>query len=119
MRIDEVEIKDQGADPKTLLGLVNFLAGRAEDTNSKKQIDKGAFIQAARSLGIALTPDTLDGVLSQPPLNNVVQPSTPDNPNVIYFKDAQVPSTKMTVSQAQQVVNKNAKSAMNRIDRPV
>ena len=37
MRIDEVESTDAGADPNKLVGLVNFLAGRADDTNAQKQ----------------------------------------------------------------------------------
>ena len=114
MRITEVETKNAGADPNSLVGLVNFLAGRAKDTNAKKQIDKNTFIQAARSLGIPITPETLDGVISQEPLNNVLEPPDPQNPTVLYFKGAEVPNTKMTVPQAQQVVNKMAKSAMKR-----
>ena len=47
MRIDEVESTDAGADPNKLVGLVNFLAGRAEDTNAQKQISQAAFISAA------------------------------------------------------------------------
>ena len=37
MRIDEVDQSGAGADPTKLVGLVNFLAGRADDTNAQKQ----------------------------------------------------------------------------------
>jgi hypothetical protein len=110
MRIDEV---DQGADPNKLIGLVQFLAGRAEDTNAQKQINQNTFIQLARSLGIDITPATLGGLIAQPPLNGVLEPLDP-NSNMITFKGAEIGPTKMSVPQAQQVVNKMAKSAMKR-----
>ena len=113
MRIDEVETKDTGADPNALVGLVNFLAGRAEDTNAKKQISQDAFISTAQSLGIPLTKATLGDIVSQPPLNGVLEPLDP-NSGMVTFKGADIGPTKMSVPQAQQVVNKMAKSAMKR-----
>ena len=111
MRINEVE--DAGSDPKTLLGLVNFLAGRAEDTNARKQISQDAFISAAHSLRIPVTKATLGDIVSQPPLNGVLEPLDP-NSGMVTFKGADIGPTKMSVPQAQQVVNKMAKSAMKR-----
>lgn len=111
MRIDEVE--DSGADPNKLVGLVQFLAGRAEDTNAQKQISQDAFIQLAQNLGINVTPATLGGFIAQPPLNGVLEPLDP-NSGMISFKGADIGSAKMSVPQAQQVVNKMAKSAMRR-----
>ena len=111
MRINEVS--DQGADPNKLVGLVQFLAGRAEDTAAQKQISQDTFIQLARSLGISITPDTLGGLIAQSPLNGVLEPLDPQS-NMISFKGADVGPTKMSVPQAQQVVNKMAKSAMRR-----
>lgn len=111
MRINEVA--DQGADPSKLVGLVQFLAGRADDTNAQKQISQSAFIELAQSLGINVTPATLGGFISQPPLNGVLEPLDP-NSGMITFKGADIGPTKMSVPQAQQVVNKMAKSAMKR-----
>ena len=110
MRIDEV---DQGADPNKLVGLVQFLAGRATDTNAQKQISHGAFMQLAPSLGINITTQNLAAIIAQPPLNGVLEPLDP-NSGMITFKGADIGPTKMSVPQAQQVVSKMAKSAMKR-----
>ena len=112
MRILEVE--DSGADPTELMGLAQFLSGRAEDTNAQKQISQDTFIQLAQSLGINVTPETLPGIISQNPMNGIFEPLDPNNPDVLYFKGANIGPVKMTVPQAQQVVNKMAKSAMKR-----
>lgn len=111
MRIDEVA--DQGADPNKLVGLVQFLSGRASDTNAQKQISQGAFMQLAQSLGINVTTQNLGAIISQPPLNGVLEPLDP-NSGMITFKGADIGPEKMSVPQAQQVVNKMAKSAMKR-----
>jgi hypothetical protein len=113
MRITEVDQKEPGADPKKLLGLVNFLAGRAEDTNSQKQISQDAFIKLAHSLGIFVTKQTLGDIVSQPPLSGVLEPLDP-NSGMVTFKGADIGPTKMSVPQAQQTVDRMAKSAMKR-----
>lgn len=112
MLITEVE-DDAGADPKKLLGLVNFLAGRADDTNSQKQISQDAFVKLANSLKIPVTKQSLSDIVSQPPLSNVLEPLDP-NSNMIMFKGAAIGPTKMSVPQAQQTVNSMAKAAMRR-----
>jgi hypothetical protein len=113
MRIDEVALPSVDTDPNKLMGLAQFLAGRAEDTNSQKQISQAAFISAARSLGIMLTPQNLSDIISKPPLNGMLEPLDP-NSGMVTFKGADIGPAKMSVPQAQQVVNKMAKSAMNR-----
>ena len=117
MRIVEVDVPSSDADPNKLLGLANFLVGRAEDSNAEKQISQSAFIAAARSLGIMLTPDNLPEIIAKPPLNGVLEPLDPKS-NMISFKGADIGSSKMSVPQAQQVINKMAKSAMNRDRSP-
>lgn len=112
MRINEVE--DSAADPQELMGLAQFLSGRADDTNAQKQISQDTFIQLAQSLRINITPETLPGFISQPPLNGIFEPMDPSKPGMLYFKGADIGPSKMTVPQAQQVVNKMAKSAMKR-----
>lgn len=114
MRINEVNQPDVNTDPNKLLGLVSFLAGRAEDSNAQKQISQAAFISAARSLGIMLSPENLADVIAKPPLNGVLEPLDPQS-DQISFKGANIGPAKMTVPQAQQVVDKMAKSAMNRM----
>jgi hypothetical protein len=53
MRIDEVE-NSSSLDPNKLMGLVNFLSGRADNENAQKQISTDAFISAAQSLGFTI-----------------------------------------------------------------
>lgn len=113
MRIDEVNVPSVDTNPDKLLGLVAFLSGRADNTNAQKQISKDAFISAARSLGVMLTPDTLDDVIAKPPLNGVLEPLDPQS-DQITFKGANIGPAKMSVPQAQQVVAKAARSAMQR-----
>jgi hypothetical protein len=117
MRIDEVEIQSTGSDPNALLGLVNFLSGRADNTNAQKTISQDAFINAAQSLGINITKQNLIDVVSQPPLSGVLEPLSP-NSDMIAFKGADIGPEKLSVPQAQQVVASAAKSAMKR-DRGV
>lgn len=109
------EVEDTGAiDSKKLMALTQFLAGRADDTGAKKQISTVAFIDLARSLGVNVTADTLGELIAKEPLSNVLQPYQP-NSDVISFKgNEDATDTSMDTDQAEQVVNQNAKAAMNR-----
>ena len=114
MRIDEVE-NSKPLDPAKLKGLVDFLAGRADDENAQKQISTDAFISAARSLGFPVSNDNIVSIVSQAPLDSVLQPIDPANPTVIKYKGAgEEISTKMPVNKAQDIVAASAKSAMQR-----
>jgi hypothetical protein len=117
MKITEVsDFAGATPDPKQLLGLVDFLAGRATDTNSQKQISQDAFISIAQSLDIPINQRNIVDIVGQPPLSNVLEPLTPGSTDPIVFKggNPEAPNPKMTVPQAQQVVAKMAKSAMKR-----
>lgn len=96
-----------------LAALSEFLAGRAQDTNSKMQISKQAFINAAKNLGINVSEESLAQMVSQKPLNDVLAPIEP-NSDVIKFKGNTEVQTKMPVDQAEKIVSKNAKAAMRR-----
>lgn len=105
--------------PEQLLGLVEFLAGRAEDTNSPKKISKEAFISLAQSLGINVTPSNLQQVIVQPPLSNILEPFDPQSNDIVYKGNGEEAApTAMPVNKAQDIVAQSAKSAMNR-DRGV
>jgi hypothetical protein len=113
MLIFEVE-NNTAIDSDKLMALSQFLSGRANDTDSKKQISTSAFIGLAQSLGINVTSDNLGDLISKPPLSNLLLPFEP-NSNVIKFKgNDDVTDTSMDTDQAEQVVNQNAKSALNR-----
>ena len=112
MRINEM------ADPTAsrLLGVAQFLLGRAENTNGKKQINTGTFVNIAQSLGIEITPQTLADLSNQPPLNGVIEPIQP-GADTITFSNGQ-PDVAMPVDQAQNIVANAAKSAAKK-DRGV
>jgi hypothetical protein len=116
MRINEVaNTTGSTPEPEKLMGLVSFLAGRANDQGAQKQIDQRAFIELARGLGITIAPNQLADIVGQPPLSNVLEPLAPDSQDPILFKGADQPAdVAMPVNKAQDIVASAAKSAMKR-----
>jgi hypothetical protein len=106
MKIMEVDT----GKPDRLLGLAQFLAGRATDTASKKQISQQAFVKLAQELGINVTDSNLADVIGQPPLSNVLEPLDPAT-GMITFKGGEKEVTQMPVNKAQDIVAKMAKKA--------
>ena len=104
-------------NPAQLSGLVQFLNGRANDTNAKKEISQDAFIKLANDLDINVTAQNLADVVSQEPLSNLLEPMDP-NTGMLVFKGAGEPNVAMPVNKAQDIVASAAKSAMNK-DRGV
>jgi hypothetical protein len=113
MLIREFALDKSVNDPVKLLALATFLKDRAQDENAQAQISQDAFIEAARSLDISLTPDSLAELISKDPLKNVLEPLEP-NSGVVRFKGNTEEVTGMTVDQARAVVDSNAKAAMKR-----
>jgi hypothetical protein len=107
------EFDEGSANTRKLAALSDFLSGRAQDQNAKKQISKTAFINAAKSLGINISEQTLSELVSQEPLKNILEPIEP-NSDVIRYKGNTEVDTAMPVDTAQDIVAKNAKAAMNR-----
>ena len=113
MLIFEVENSDK-TNSETLLAISKFLSDRFKDTNAKQQMSVNAFINLARRLGVNISKDTLGDVISRAPLSNLIEPYDP-NSNIIRFKgNTDITNTEMTATQAQEIVNKNAKDAMKR-----
>jgi hypothetical protein len=111
MKINEVESANS-LDPNKLMGLVNFLSGRADDENAQKQISTDAFISAARSLGFPIDKKNIVSVVSQPPLDSVLEPMDSQNPTVIKYKGSGPDGpTEMPVNKAQDIVAASAKQA--------
>lgn len=108
MRLDEVANTDP--DPDKLVGLVQFLAGRAQDQSARKQISQDAFIKLAQQLGINITPSNLQTMVEQPPLSNLLEPVQP-NSQVITFKGGEPTDVSMPVNRAQDIVASMAKRA--------
>ena len=111
MRINEVGNGRSDDTAARLLGLAEFLLGRAKDTGGQKQISMQTFLNLAKNMQIDLTPDTLQNMASQPPLNGVFMPIEP-NSGVIKFKGNESGSVPMPVNQAQDIVAAAAKRAM-------
>ena len=76
-------------------------------------MDIDAFINLARQQKINLTRENLAELIAKEPLKNILEPLKP-NSNVVRFKGNTETTTGMTVDQAQDVVDKNAKAAMRR-----
>ena len=113
MLIFEVENKEADGSGK-LMALSQFLSGRANDTDAKKQISTKAFIDLAQSLGVNVTADTIGDLIAKEPLSNVLQPYDP-NSGVVSFKGNDEPGEEpMDTAQAEKVVNSNAKAAMKK-----
>ena len=117
MKIFEVDMGMATPNPAQLSGLVQFLNGRANDTNARKEISQDAFIKLANDLDINITPQNLADIVSQEPLSNLLEPMDP-NTGMLMFKGAGQPDVAMPVNKAQDIVASAAKSAMNR-DRGV
>lgn len=122
MKIFEVDggLSEFTPKPDQLMGLVSFLAGRAKDTGSQKQISQQAFISLAQSLDINVTDQNIAELVGQPPLSNLLEPLAPDSPqDPIVFKGGEAPApATMPVNKAQNIVAAAAKSAMKK-DRGV
>jgi len=111
MRINEVGNGRSDDTAARLLGLAEFLLGRARDTGGQKQISMQAFLNLAHNMQIDLTPDTLQNMASQSPLNGVFMPIEP-NSGMIRFKGNDSGPVPMPVNQAQDIVAAAAKRAM-------
>jgi hypothetical protein len=96
-----------------LTALSQFLSDRADDQAASKQISQKAFIELARSMGVNVTETTLGDLISQDPLKNLINPLDP-NSGVVSFKGNTEAQTGMSIDQAREVVDSNAKAAMKR-----
>lgn len=115
MKIFEVDdFAGATPDPDKLLGLVDFLSGRATDTNSQKQISQDAFISIAQSLDIPINQRNIVDIVGQPPLSNVLEPLQPGSTEPIVFKGAAGPNVTMPVNKAQDIVAAAAKKAASK-----
>ena len=100
-------------DAQKLLALSQFLSGRANDEEAKKEISQAAFIDLAKSLDVNVTPENLAQLVSRDPLKNILEPIDPGS-SVIRFKGNTEATTGMSVDQARAVVDSNAKAALKR-----
>jgi len=111
MRIDEVGNGRSDDTAARLLGLAEFLLGRARDTGGQKQISIQTFLNLAHNMQIDLTPETLQNMAGQAPLSGVFMPIEP-NSGMIKFKGNDSGPVPMPVNQAQDIVAAAAKRAL-------
>jgi len=111
MRINEVGNGRSDDTAARLLGLAEFLLGRARDTGGQKQISMQTFLNLAHNMQIDLTPETLQDMAGQAPLNGVFMPIEP-NSGMIKFKGNDSGPVPMPVNQAQDIVAAAAKRAL-------
>jgi len=111
MRIDEVGNGRSDDTAARLLGLAEFLLGRARDTGGQKQISMQTFLNLAHNMQIDLTPETLQNMAGQAPLSGVFMPIEP-NSGMIRFKGNDSGPVPMPVNQAQDIVAAAAKRAL-------
>jgi len=107
------EFVESQADAQKLAALATFLSDRANDEAASKQISKKTFIELARSVGVNVNDTNLNDMVAAEPLSNILNPVDPGS-DIISFKGDTEAATGMSVDQAQEVVNSNAKSAMKR-----
>jgi len=111
MRINEVGNGRSDDTAARLLGLAEFLLGRARDTGGQKQISMQTFLNLAHNMQIDLTPETLQNMAGQAPLSGVFMPIEP-NSGMIKFKGNDSGPVPMPVNQAQDIVAAAAKRAL-------
>jgi len=113
MLIREFVDTNSGLDLNKLAAITTLLINRATDEAARKQMSQDAYIEAAKSVGVNLTPDNLGDIISQAPLKNLLEPLDPTS-GVVRFKGNTEAETGMSVDQARAVVDSNAKAAMKR-----
>lgn len=109
--VEDIQPVTNTPSPEKLMGLVQFLAGRADDSQAQKEISQDAFVKLAQSLGINVSKANLADLTIQLPLSNVLEPLQPNSNNPIVYKGGEPNSTEMPVNKAQDIVANAAKSA--------
>ena len=112
MRIQEVS---GDRDQEKLAAISQFLLGRAKDEGSKKRVmDFRTFANLAQGQGISITPDSLKGMIQNPPLRNLINDVEGDDANTarVIFQGAENTPPEMSVDTARQTVNQMAKRAL-------
>jgi len=111
------EVAESGIDKSKLEALANFLIGRAEDESAAKQISQDAFVDLAQGLGLNISKANLPDLINQKPLVDLLEPPK-EGSDMLRFvgnddsEDDAEPG--MSVDQARDVVDANAKAAMKR-----
>ena len=109
-----MEVAGTGSNAQKIFVLSKLLMGQNSDTGAKNQMSLPAFLDAARDAGAPITAEQLGELIDKNEnLKAVLEPLQP-NEGVVRFKGNMPISTGMSVNQARDTVDRNAKAAMNR-----
>jgi hypothetical protein len=114
MKIREFAEDPVAANAKKLAAISMFLSSRAGDESAKKEISQAAFIDIAKSMGVNVTTQNLGDLINQEPLSNILEPLDPNSGVIRFLGNEESPDSNMSVDQAQDIVDQNAKKAMRR-----
>jgi hypothetical protein len=119
MLIFEIE-NSEPVDTNKLASLVQWLSGIAGDSNAKKEISVKTFVELAKNLGINVSSLTINDLIAQEPLSNMLMPIDPANPDVIKYIGNEEPEgqesgeEQMNPDDSEKVVANSANSAMQK-----
>ena len=104
-----------GPNAQKVFVLSKLLMGQNSDTGAKNEMTLPAFLDAARDAGAPITAEQLGELISDPngSLKEVLEPLQP-NEGVVRFKGNTPIAMGMSVNQAHDTVDRNAKAAMKR-----
>lgn len=109
-----MEVAGTDTNAQTVFVLSKLLMGQNSDTGAKNQMSLPAFLDAARDAGAPITAEQLGELISQNGnLKSVLEPLQP-NEGIVRFKGNMPIAMGMSVNQARDTVDRNAKAAMNR-----
>lgn len=110
-----MEVAGTGSNAQKIFVLSKLLTGQNSDTGAKNEMTLPAFLDAARDAGAPITAEQLGELISDPngSLKEVLEPLQ-SNEGVVRFKGNTPIAQGMSVNQARDTVDRNAKAAMNR-----
>lgn len=111
MRITEVS----QPDATRIMGLIEFLVGRAGDESAEKKISTQSLLNMANNMGISMSFQTLLAMSQQPPLSNMIKSMNQDE--VLFKGYEQQPETAPTPDEAEKTVAKMAQRAAKQVNK--
>lgn len=103
----------QESNLEQLTALGQFLIGRANDKNSTSKLSVEAFISIAAKMGIPLDAESLQDMVMQGELTNVI--SNVDNKEISFKSEKQVQDNpELSMDKARNTVNNMAQRAMRK-----
>ena len=103
----------QESNLEQLAALGQFLIGRANDKRSTSKLSVEAFISIAEKLGIPLDVDSLQDLVMQGELSNII--TNVDNKEISFNSEKQVEDNpELSMDKARNTVNNMAQRAMRK-----